>query len=432
MLKSIFHRVLTAISILPMMLVLVMVLAGDSYLPPSTTDQVHMYTAPYEFDFVSWEADAIWAKGLQFLLGDERYLPDASRHDAVADYNKLLDSIFADDADLAKIFSDPSVADPMQASAKLRADLAEKRRSQGSQQSLVESILQSEISAELGTQGFAVGGEVMPPVLFRYSQIPMGLVISPRSVIRQDANIQLIPGLTLEQQIELESEVEKNLNVSALVVPLGGLGTYPTMIMETTWLNWVVEAIAHEWTHIYLYFTPLGQQYEISGDMRTINETTADLTGKAIGAMVIRQYFPELVPPPPSPAPAESSTPAPAPQPAAFDYSHEMYLTRVEADRLLAAGKIDEAEAYMEARRVFIMQNVANQGITIRRLNQAFFAFYGTYADTPGERGEDPIGPAVVKFYNQCPTVGAFLRNISKVTSFQQLQELTASGGRCG
>jgi hypothetical protein len=148
--------------------------------------------------------------------------------------------------------------------------------------------------------------------------------------------------------------------------------------------------------------------------------------------MVIRQYFPELVPPPPSPAPAESSTPAPAPQPAAFDYSHEMYLTRVEADRLLAAGKIDEAEAYMEARRVFIMQNVANQGITIRRLNQAFFAFYGTYADTPGERGEDPIGPAVVKFYNQCPTVGAFLRNISKVTSFQQLQELTAPGGRCG
>ncbi len=175
------------------------------------------------------------------------------------------------------------------------------------------------------------------------------------------------------------------------------------MIMESSWLNWVVEAISHEWTHIYLYFTPLGQQYEISGDMRTINETTADLTGKAIGAMVIRQYYPELVPPPPAPAPAVSSAPTPAPQPPAFDYSHEMYVTRVEADRLLAAGKIDEAEAYMEARRVFIMQHVADQGITIRRLNQAFFAFYGTYADTPGERGEDPVGPAVVKFYNQCP-----------------------------
>ncbi len=70
----------------------------------------------------------------------------------------------------------------------------------------MESILQSEISAELGAQGFSVGGEVVPPVLFRYSEIPMGLVISPRNVIRQDANIQLIPGMTLEQQIELESE----------------------------------------------------------------------------------------------------------------------------------------------------------------------------------------------------------------------------------
>jgi len=431
MLQSIFRRILYALSAFPTLLVLVMVLAGDSYLPPSTTDKVHMYTAPVEFDFVTWEADAIWAKGLQFLLGDERYLSEADRHDAVVNYDKLLDSIFADDSDLAKIFSDPAVSDPLQASATLRTDLAEKRRRQAGVESLVESILQSEVSSELDAQGFAIGGEALPPVLFQYSQIPMGLVISPRNVIRQDANIQLIPGLTLEQQIELESEVEKNLGVSALVVPLGGLGTYPTMIMETSWINWVVEAVTHEWTHIYLYFTPLGQRYETSGDMRTINETTASLVGKAIGALVIEHNFPELVPPPPAPAPAQGSSQT-ASQPPAFDYSHEMYVTRVEADKLLAAGKTDEAEKYMEARRVFIMDHVAEHGNYIRRLNQAFFAFYGTYADTPGERGEDPIGPAVVKLYGECPTVGAFLRAISKVTSFQQLQTLAASGGRCG
>ena len=429
--QSLLRRFLYAISAAPTILVLLLVLAGDSYLPPSTTDKVHMYTAPYEFDFVSWEADAIWAKGMQFLLDDARYLTDADRHDAVLNYDKLLDSIFADDSNLTKIFSDPAVVDPMQASAALRADLAAKRRLQAGAQSLVESILQSQVSAELSGQGFALGGELIPPVMFRYSQIPMGLVISPRNVIRQDANIQLIPGLTLEQQIELESEVEKNLNVSALVVPLGGLGTYPTMIMETTWLNWIVEAVSHEWTHIYLYFTPLGQQYETSGDMRTINETTASLVGKQIGAMVIAHDYPELVPPPPPPPAPQSSSPTVA-QPQAFNYSHEMYVTRVEADRLLALGKIDEAESYLEARRVFIMDHVAEHGNYIRRLNQAFFAFYGTYADTPGERGEDPIGPAVVNLYHQCPSVGAFLRTISQVTSFQQLQDLTAAGGRCG
>jgi hypothetical protein len=431
MLKSLLRRFLFALSILPTLFVLALVLQSDSYLPQTTTDKVHLYTAPYEFDFVTWEAEAVWAKALQFIVADERYVSDADRHAVVISYDRLLDSIFADEADLAKIFSDPGISDPMQASASLRASLAQKRGRQSGEQSLVESVLQSQVAAELSAQGFAVGGEVLPPVLFRYSQIPMGLVISPRTVIRQDANIQLIPGLTLEQQIALESEVEQKLGVSALVVPLGGLGTFPTMIMESSWINWVVEAVSHEWTHIYLYFTPLGQGYETSGDMRTINETAASLVGKAIGALVIAHNYPELVPPPPQPAaPADSSQPAASPP--AFNYSHEMYVTRVEADRLLAAGKIDEAEQYMEARRVFIMSHAAETGVYIRRLNQAFFAFYGTYADTPGERGEDPIGPAVVQLFDRCPTPGAFLRTISKVTSFRALQEFNAQGGQCG
>jgi hypothetical protein len=431
MLKSLLRRFLFALSILPTLFVLALVLQSDSYLPQTTTDKVHLYTAPYEFDFVTWEAEAVWAKALQFIVADERYVSDADRHAVVISYDRLLDSIFADEADLAKIFSDPGISDPMQASASLRASLAQKRGRQSGEQSLVESVLQSQVAAELSAQGFAVGGVVLPPVLFRYSQIPMGLVISPRTVIRQDANIQLIPGLTLEQQIALESEVEQKLGVSALVVPLGGLGTFPTMIMESSWINWVVEAVSHEWTHIYLYFTPLGQGYETSGDMRTINETAASLVGKAIGALVIAHNYHELVPPPPQPAaPADSSQPAASPP--AFNYSHEMYVTRVEADRLLAAGKIDEAEQYMEARRVFIMSHAAETGVYIRRLNQAFFAFYGTYADTPGERGEDPIGPAVVQLFDRCPTPGAFLRTISKVTSFRALQEFNAQGGQCG
>jgi hypothetical protein len=431
MLNSLLRRILYAVSALPTLFVLALVLQSDSYLPQTTTDKVHLYTAPYEFDFVSWTADAVWAKAMQFLVPDDRYVSDADRNAFVLSYDRLLDSIFADQSDLARIFSDPGISDPIQASAPLRSALAQKRRRQAGEQSLVEAVLQSQVTAELTAQGFSIGGEVLPPVLFRYSQIPMGLVISPRNAIRQDANIQLIPGLTLEQQIELESEIEQRLGVSALVVPLGGLGTFPTMIMESSWINWVVEAVSHEWTHIYLFFTPLGQQYEISGEMRTINETAATLVGKAIGALVIEHNYPELVPPPPQPAaPADSSQPAS--QPPAFNYSHEMYVTRVEADRLLAEGKIDEAEKYMEARRVFIMDHVAEHGNFIRRLNQAFFAFYGTYADRPGERGEDPVGPAVVALFNQCPTAGAFLRVISKVTSFRALQEITALGGRCG
>ncbi len=67
-----------------------------------------------------------------------------------------------------------------------------------------------------------------------------------------------------------------------------------------------------------------------------------------------------------------------------------------EARRLKAAGqpgeaqaKIVEAENYMEERRQFINSH----GYGIRKLNQAFFAFYGAYADQPGaQRGAIPPG----------------------------------------
>ena len=80
------------------------------------------------------------------------------------------------------------------------------------------------------------------------------------------------------------------------------------------------------------------------------------------------------------------------PPPPVFDFRAEMHQTRVTADRLLAEGKIDQAETYMELRRRFLWDN----GYHIRKLNQAYFAFYGAYADQPGgAAGEDPVGAAV-------------------------------------
>ena len=75
-----------------------------------------------------------------------------------------------------------------------------------------------------------------------------------------------------------------------------------------------------------------------------------------------------------------------------------MRITRETADQMLAAGKIDEAEAYMEQRR----QLFWDHGYQIRKLNQAYFAFHGAYADQPGgAAGEDPVGAAVRKLRAQ-------------------------------
>jgi hypothetical protein len=103
-----------------------------------------------------------------------------------------------------------------------------------------------------------------------------------------------------------------------------------------------------------------------------------------------------------------------------FDFRAEMHETRVTADALLAEGKIEEAEAYMESRRLVFLQN----GYLIRKLNQAYFSFYGAYADTPGgAAGEDPVGPAVRALREQSKSLADFVNTISWMTDFQQLKD---------
>ena len=65
-----------------------------------------------------------------------------------------------------------------------------------------------------------------------------------------------------------------------------------------------------------------------------------------------------------------------------------------------------------------------DHGYQIRKLNQAYFAFYGAYADVPGgAAGEDPVGPAVRALRQQSSSLLDFLDKISRMSSFKQLQD---------
>jgi hypothetical protein len=108
-------------------------------------------------------------------------------------------------------------------------------------------------------------------------------------------------------------------------------------------------------------------------------------------------------------------------EPPAFDFRAEMHETRLTADALLEEGKINEAEAYMEQRRHLFVEI----GYKIRKLNQAYFAFHGAYADQPGgAAGVDPVGEAVRSLRAQSSGLDAFLKRIAWVTSFERLQQL--------
>ncbi|NDJ54220.1 MAG: hypothetical protein GYB68_14205, partial [Chloroflexi bacterium] len=107
-------------------------------------------------------------------------------------------------------------------------------------------------------------------------------------------------------------------------------------------------------------------------------------------------------------------------EPPAFDFRAEMRETRIVVDDMLLAGQIEDAEAYMEARRAIFVQN----GYRVRKINQAYFAFYGAYADRPGAGGQDPVGPAVRQLRLQSDSLFDFVAAMRRITTLEELQDL--------
>jgi hypothetical protein len=329
----------------------------------------------------------------------------------VRDYLQLVYDIAQLEIQVQDIYVDPTIADPQTASAPLRAERDELRAEQQTRQALAEAIIQSQVAEMLAEHGFALGG-----------QLPTILIISPRDHIERIGSYPLEHGLTVDLEEQIEDDVDHALDVSSLIVPLGGLAVYPAMLIETGYAPHVFNITAHEWTHHYLSFHPLGLHYGQTRDLYTMNETVADIVGAEIGWAVLDRYYPDLAPPPPdyTPQPPSEATP-PAPQagePPAFDFRAEMRQTRIRVDELLAAGQIEQAEAYMEQRRALFVE----QGYQIRKLNQAYFAFYGAYANEPGATGADPIGPALRELRYYSPTLHDFILQVQGMTTFEEIR----------
>lgn len=416
------QRIVRTLDLTIYVLLSIVLLTASKPVAGEPEDQARAYTRPYEFDYVSWSAEAALLKLQSGFVGLPGYLAHEDRKQVVMQHLYLTERILLAEDQLNRIYADPAIADKEAASERLRAQLEGMTKRQEQLTPLAEATLQAQVSTILAEQNLTSGGQTVPPVLFHTSAVPMGLIISPRDHIQQITNISVQPDLTVDQQAELEEKVDTALNISSLVVPIGGVGVYPTMVMRTTALSWQLDTVAHEWTHNYLTLRPLGFLYDTTHELRTMNETAASIVGGEIGALVMQRYYPELVGASAPPLQLASSRPA-SPHPEGdepqFDFRAEMHTTRVTVDAMLAAGKIEEAEAYMEARRKIFWEN----GYTIRKLNQAYFAFYGAYADVPGgAAGEDPVGPAVRALREQSASLAEFINHISWMTSFEELQ----------
>ncbi len=397
------------------LLLLLILLFGLNYSTVPTGIQwraISLLVKDHTFDYVTWEVNALAVKAQQELYGLHPFMTEPDRSQYVRQYLTDLATAQQLEAQVNAIYTDPAVTDPQAESAELRVQRDALRADFRDRQPLVESILEGQVSAVLVDEGFGLLGQVLPPLSMHFTPLPNLLAVSPRDEIKIDVNLNIDP-LPIDEIAALEALIDKQEDVSSLVIPLGGIALYPAMIFETASLQYAVEVFAHEWLHHYLFAFPLGQDFDFSGESRIINETTANIFGKVISPLVIARYYPEL-----AHTPTTQLVSAPQQADAPFDFGAEMDQTRRRVDDLLADGKVAEAEVYMEERRQLFVEN----GWSIRKLNQAYFAFYGGYqSGAPGAGGSDPIGPSVQTILDLSPSIHDWIVTMRTITTRTEL-----------
>jgi hypothetical protein len=385
---------------------------GDQY------HQIIQLVGQRQFEFLSWEVSAIAAKAEGVLANNDAFLDESRRQQTVLDYLSLIQQSQQIESEINQIYTDPTVTDAVAATAVLQTQLTQLRNEISALQPVAEAIVQDQVGQILVEEEFGVLGQAWPPVMMQMTPLPSLLIVSPRDRIERIYGVSLVPGLSTAEKDALETAIFEQLNLSALVVPIGGLGTYPAMIMETSSVDWLVEVSAHEWSHHWLTFFPVGWNYS-DPQVRIINETIASIFDQEIGRRVIERYYPEFAPPPAPPA-APPTAELTVPEPPVFDYGTELAATRIHAEELLAMGDIEGAEAYMEEQRLVFLEN----GYSIRKLNQAFFAFYGAYAAVPGATGSDPTGPMLRDIQASTKSPREFMETVAPIKTFADLEEI--------
>ena len=392
---------------------LLVCLLGGSCAPGKDFDScLNSIVRPYRFSIASWEFETLLGGEAQSTLAEE--VEDELGQ--VTEYFSLVGRIDSLKSEIEAI----ERGDRQGALASLEAELNILEEQRAALEEVVRRIITEQIREALAQQdifhpldryiGLRVG---FPPVNFRLEPPPHLLVVSPRYRIESMREIALQPSISLEEIEDIEAEVDK-LGVSSLVVELGGFGgTYPTLVTNEASLRFTIDTVTEEWLHQYLVFKPLGFLYllDLIGvsrdyEIATMNETLAGMVSKEIGSIVYEKYYSAY---------ENGANQGQAPEPE-FDFNQEMREIRREVDIYLAQGEIEQAEAFMEQKR----QYLAAMGYYIRKLNQAYFAFHGAYADRP--TSISPIGLELKELRSQSTSLEDFLNTVAVMTSRQDLR----------
>lgn len=398
-------------------------LAGFSEFNPSPVD---LAVYPFKYSIVDWELTHLpkkWAHELAGLLPGG---PSKTREAAIAQvkdfFNLGIESRQLEQQLLIADATSDSVSRPpglsLTGNAAPTEQISNIKAKRQNLRADVEETIEEDMTRILEQENLSSPIGLFPPVDVVFTSSPHLLILSPRNKIERQEDILLNPGLTILEKESIEREIVlAKTDLSVYIEDTGGVAVYPSVVTDVFGLRSATEITAHEWIHHWLAFTPLGRSFWSGPEMASLNETVASLAGQELGDQVFTSLTGDTV----ARIPPSADSPA---NPEGFDFRTEMRETRLQAERFLADGRIEEAEAYMEERRQLFIAN----GYPIRKLNQAYFAFHGTYAASAASIS--PIGDQVQELRDHSDSLEHFLKTVSGFGNYQEfLDHLTKLTG---
>jgi hypothetical protein len=392
---------------------LILCLLGGSCTSGQSLDAgINSIVKPYRFNIVRWEFEALSYELDELFWGSDEVTADDAY--VVMEYFSVTEQIRTLIQGIGAVRSGIEPGD----TDSLETELNRLQEQQESLESRAEKIIEKQIRETLTQLGIfnpvddSIGLEIgFPPVNFELEAPPKLLVISPRDRIESMREITLLPNVSLDEKEAIEAAVDE-LGVSSLVIGLGGIATYPAFVTNNAGLQFTIDAAIEEWLHQYLFFQPLGLMYalDLTGisrnyEIATMNETLASMVSKEIGDILYQNYYAQY----------EEGGQTETTEEPEFDFNQEMREIRITVDEYLAQGEIEAAEAFMEQKRLYL----ASKGYYIRKLNQAYFAIYGAYADSP--TSVSPIGVELKTLRDKSDSLEDFLDTVALMTNRSEL-----------
>ena len=387
-------------------------------------EQLHRASAPYEQDILRWEIVHFPDKWFNLAVGVFGR-PDAEeRLERAQEFFRVGGELNAKRREIERVLAE-GASDAEVAALEAERERLERRRAELSP--LVEETLEGAISQSADDLGVIArfGPVRWPPVDFAFQEGGHVLVRSPRDdIVRLDDRL-LTSDISLPEQDELERKVESlDDNISAIVARIGGVATYPAQVTPDTSLRGALSVASHEWMHHWLIFRPLGRAWFAGGELTSVNETVANIAAEELSDRALELLTGEAVQRDPW-QPPKAGEPRPTPEPGVFDFRYEMRETRARLEELLEEGKVQEAETYLEERRLRFVE----EGYSIRKLNTAWFAFHGTYADSGAVSHENPIEPQLRTIRADSAGLAEFLERVAVIDEDGELERLAREAG---